>query len=228
VTAPAIVWTQEPLPVDVRVAAALVCRTCNAEEVSCDWRQAPYTRSTEPPSGSNYYLVQPHEAWCPVWTGLVPDPACPDCGAPVYDVDISPGYSLSVPDPVLGTAHIVGTADEVFAHPAARRAGAVDAAKRVKSLDKVTVSPCGHTLRGDDFRRVLVRFVDLRRHRVRAEDDAVIAAAGPLLAAAEQAGQTALADAYRTAVRARSRDASGLLAALRILHPQAETAGPVT
>ncbi len=206
-------WTRERLPdgVDV-VAYGSSCRTCGAggidSEMIRSWRQV--TRSEEPDEVGQY-LIQPHHRWCPVWTGETAELPCPVCGAPVEGYDFENGYSLEVPDALApgGVGHLVGSGDEVFGHPAARYVGATP--KPAPSFSKMLVEPCGHELRGDVAYGVVTRAAEIRANRRRAE---------ALLQAATQAGHSQLVEAYRRAVRSRSRDASGLLAALRLLHPQ--------
>lgn len=146
---------------------------------------------------------------------------CPVCGAPVEHLERCLGYHLEVPDPVHGTAHLVGTADKLFRHPAAVLAASTSP-RREPSLDKVTVSPCGHILLGDTAHRFTARAAELRAEQARTVADTAVADAAELIARAEAVGQPALAEAYVAAVHARSGDARGLLRALRtIVEPAA-------
>jgi hypothetical protein len=213
-------WVREALPDDVRTFCfGELCRTCNQNTLSL---HEAYTRSAEPDPDGQYHL-QPHHDWCPVWTGETPELACPRCGAPVHSYDYSEGVSLEVPHALFGVAHLVGTAEEVYAHPDARYANTMAAPTLEPALSKTTVSPCGHVLKGSDALHVVTRAAELRAEKHRAEADQTIADAQQLLDAAEHAGQHALARAYREAVRGHAATAPGLLAALRLLNT---TGGP--
>jgi hypothetical protein len=210
-------WTRDPLPADVTTATVgPACGTCHSDTYLTDSTMPPLTRSTEPNPADGLYVVQLHQSCCPVWTGETPDLPCPTCGAPVESHEFTPGYSLAVPHPVFGTAHIVGTAQEVFDHPDAVFVPMAEA-EPVPSMDRATVSPCGHVLQGEAAHRFMSRAAELRAVKRRAEAEALIAAAQPLLDSAEAAGQQPLARAYREAVRARSTTAPGLLVALQTL-----------
>lgn len=213
------VWTTDPLPDNVRVfTLAATCTVCRQQTITLTGRpdRIPETRSVDPDPDTGRYLVQPHERWCPVWTGQAPELPCPECGAPVHDYEYAPGYSLAVPDALFGVAHLVGTAEEIFGNPAAR-AVPFNTATLEPSLSTTSVSPCGHILKGAAALKVVTRGAELRAAAARAEADKVIADAQGLLSAAEAAGQPRLADAYRQAVRTRAATAPGLLAALNLL-----------
>lgn len=222
-TTAAPAWTRERLPAGVEVVeiSRAACRTCGPTILGSDMLESWHriTRTVEP-DGSGRYTIQPHQGWCPVWTGDLPDLPCPRCGAPVETIKHERGYSLAIPDARAprGVGHLVGTADEVFGHPAS----VFTQPEPEPSLDQATVGPCGHTFQGAAAHHIIDLGDELRRAHLRDEADVILTGMARLLGAAERAGHGALVEAYRTAVRGRTRDVSGLLAALRILHPDAE------
>jgi hypothetical protein len=216
-------WTREALP-DGAMLVFAACGTCGLDTLTWIDNELVATTRSARPSATGAYLVQPHHDWCPVWTGIEPELPCPQCGAPVWSWDWQPGYSLRIPGPpLLGGGHIVGPAEVVFGHPAARSVP-LSSAKRAPDFDELTVFPCRHVLKGLEGNTVLTRAGALKRAAREWDDQMVLAAAGPLLAAAETAGHAVLADAYRQAVHERTGEMSGLLATLRLLHPAAAQA----
>ena len=212
-------WVVEPLPQGASFTTDMCdgCRQTDLTMTSFGFAEV-VTRTAEPDDGG-VYRVRPHHAWCPVVNGRDPN-GCPVCGAAIASYDWSPGYSVAVPDPLLGVGHLVGPAHEVFAAPAARTITAQP--RREKSFDELTMAPCGHRVRGEDARRVLVAAALSAAQRRAAAAAAVFAEEAALLDACEGAGYATVVQAYKRAVLAGSRDANGLRAALLLLRPDGE------
>lgn len=213
------VMTREPLPDGVgSVRLAPVCPECQQQEVH-DPRTGGLlfaTRSTEPGLDGKY-VVQPHQPWCRLLVDLPADPACPRCGGQVRRYEFHPAYSVAVPHPQFGTAHLVGPAEDVLNHPD-RVHGDV---RREASLDKLTVLPCEHELQGDDAHALMRRAAEIRGELARAAAQVTIDRSAGTLRAAETAGYGDVVAAYRHAVLRGAPDASGILAALHLLADRA-------
>ncbi|MFI2663372.1 hypothetical protein [Micromonospora carbonacea] len=214
-----IAHTREPLPdgANTRMRVGR-CRTCNRTSIEGSSRHGiitPRTRSVEPDADGRYEM-QPHELWCPVWTGETPEVACPHphCGAPVVGLTYRPGYQVRVPwtSPFGNPGTLVGTLDEIDASEAV--GGETTADPR---FDKADLVPCGHTVEGSQAQQVRDLFEQVRDARHRREAEAEIARHAVVLAAADAAGHAVLVEQYRQAVLNGSTDKAGLLAALRTL-----------
>lgn len=223
-------WVRTPLPDNdgaLRMALPFVdCRTCGPATLTHDGDQwGPYTRTVEPDPGTGLYLLQPHQPWCPIWTGKRAELGCPACGAPIEGYDSSWGYRVPVLDPDTGgVKHLVGNANDIL-DPWPQLAPD-EPPTREYTFDRMVLQPCGHTIEGCDAHRLGVRintWLAARRYKAA---EAAIAAYQTLLDAAERATHGMLADAYRGAVHTGSGDASGLLKALILLHPDADKATP--
>lgn len=232
-TVPNIIWTPEPLPAGASIIqTGPACDSCGSPDQHVAVMpggivvQAPMTRSTEPDPTTGFYIVQYHRRWCPQIATDAPTVACPCCGAAVVSYNLARGMCIAVPHPQFGTAHLVGTADEILSHPDARRTDAV--VRHEPSLDRATLEPCGHVLRGGQAQRLLAEVTKAREVLRRAEAEKELAAAADLLVDAVGAGYDTVADAYQAAVYMRSPTAAGLRAALVLLtekHRAGATAG---
>jgi hypothetical protein len=203
-------------PDATQFAVGGACQICLGTDLTWgpDGMSTPVTYSRQPNS-DGLHSMQGHHGWCPVVDTTRPAISCPHCGAGVDTYEYRPGYTLEVPSPIGGTDHLVGTADEIFGAPDARWTD--KSPQRNSSFDEMTVSPCGHTLEGDDVRTVLRAAAKHRASQRVAEVEATLAEHADLLAAVEASGASAVADRYREALQAGSADAAGLLAAMRAL-----------
>ncbi len=191
------------------------CPACGGGEVWSD-RPSNLTYSVQPAS-NGVHTARTHELWCAALRDTTPALACPDCGAEVDSYEHRPGYVLAIPDALAlgGVGHVVGAGDEVLNHP--RAAFAAGPPRPAESFTKVDVEPCGHTIEGSAARELMIAAANFRLEQKRLAAEKVLAADTELLAAAEFGGPRAVADQYRQAVHAGSRDASGLRLALQIL-----------
>jgi hypothetical protein len=216
-------WVRDPLPEGLTTieVSPEPCGTCGSADLTrIDGQWGPVARTARPDPRTGLYMVQAHHEWCPVWTGQLEELACPTCSAPVHDYESRPGYSFLVIDDETGVMRTTaGTVDEVLADLNVRLTHEAPPA-REPQFDKLKLGPCGHVLVGCDAHRMIGRIAHVRARRHRAEADAAIAANQHLLTAAEQAGHEPLAHAYRHAVHAGLRTASGLLKALQLLHDE--------
>lgn len=197
------------------------CRTC------CDASpgisigppgMTPFTRSVEP-DANGQYVIQFHAGWCPVFTGETPELPCPRCGAPIEGHHLARGVIYTVPG-----AGPDGDDGHIMVEGGGETHGRIVPAEYVPTArepwpdgDRLTVIPCRHTLLGDEAHEVLRKAAEIRAHLRAAEHEATIAASADLLTAAETAGHTGLAIAYRDAVRQDDATALGLLTAIRVL-----------
>lgn len=208
---PATTSTQvkAPLPAGHTTMTVGTCPTCHCTEwaVGSD----THTRSDEP-GADGRYVMHPHHDWCPVWTGETPELACTACGAPVLEWDFSAGVQVTVPHagPSGRDDYALGTVDEVGRHM-----GFASKAEPCPEFDQLTVKPCGHELRGHEAHPIMDRLRELRLTWAQREADATLAQHAVLLPGACGAGHANLVELYRRAVYGRSKDAAGLLAAIR-------------
>ncbi len=211
-----LAWTSEPLPDGAQILV-MSCQTCHAERLTVEKSGfvEPISRTVEPVG--ERYLVMPHHRWCPIVCGADQVNGCPQCGAAIKGLDFSPGYTLAVPEPLLGggVGHLVGPAEEILSD--LRVALAEGPPERAQSHDEAKLSPCGHLFRGDDAHEARRRFGVVVEQREQARAEEVLAADAQLLAAAEKAGYSKLVLAYRQAVRGHRGTVSGLRVALHVL-----------
>ncbi len=140
---------------------------------------------------------------------------CPTCDTPIDGYEHENGLKLTDPHagPFGGPGTLLGTWDEV---KHGERIGVT--IEQAPEFGTVTLDPCGHTFRGwEGGTELLARIYEARGHYMAARADATIAAQADLLAAAEANGAGAVAERWRQAVRSRSNEQSGLLAALKTL-----------
>jgi hypothetical protein len=193
------------------------CPTCGPADIQISsgdgWRNV--TRSRDPgPDGR--YEIHPHQEWCPVLTGETPEVACLDCGAPVFGWDESPGVIVTVPHagPNGMDGHLLGAMDEVQDKPFGMFG---TTRKPAPDFDRVTVQPCGHDHRGSRAHQMLLAIRTARAEQAHREAEAIFAEHAELLEFVDGSEFSKLADRYRTAVRAGSGEAFGLLTAMRTL-----------
>ncbi len=192
------------------------CPLCGPADIHISsgdgWRNV--TRSQDPgPDGR--HEVHPHLDWCPVLTGETPEVACLDCGAPVMEWTESPGIVVTVPGagPNLTDGHWLGAADE----EPDRLAIWGSERKPAPDFDRVTVRPCGHDHRGSRAHEMLLAIRTVKAEQANREAEEMFARHAAVTDAAEAAGHIELVLRWQNAVRTGSREAVGLLAALRIV-----------
>lgn len=215
--APDLPQTRDPLPAGVTVTTiGGPCRTCGPADIvfSLDnsWTRLT-TRSVDPgPDGR--YVIQGHNDWCPVWSGKQPRVAAPCCGAPVRSFHVTYAYWIVVPGagPNGSDGYHLSTGDTE-----ARWGALASKRERAPQFDKATLHPCGHTVEGDDVRRVATDVNAAVAADRATTAEAAIERHQDVLTAAEAAGYEALAERYRAAVRGGDKTAAGLLEALRTL-----------
>jgi hypothetical protein len=215
-----IAMTRDPLPGDVKARLNLGgCPICHRDEMtvthSSPADSTPTTRSVEPDEDGTY-LIQPHRPWCPAWTGETPRLACPRCGAPIEGIEVERGAWLKVAGagPNGQPGHIEATPENL-----ARYGGFDTEIIPAPDMDVATVTPCGDVARGSTAHDVIRMFAQARQDIAAEEAAARIAVHAELLTAARASGADALVDAYEAAERASSKDAPGLLAAIRLATP---------
>lgn len=205
---------KDPLP-EGATATPGTCPTCSCTELRIIEREHNATRSAEPMADGRYE-IHPHFDWCPVLSGVTPEVACLECGAPVWDIGHSPGVVLTMPNagPYGRDDHWVGSRDD----PGYRQNGRwATNEKAAPDFDKVTVGPCGHVHEGPrahEQMAVMSRFLQAQAEREATDE---FARHEGLTAAVEAAGMGVLVERWRHAVRTGSVEAVGLLAAIRVV-----------
>jgi hypothetical protein len=193
------------------------CPTCGPADIQISsgegWQNV--TR-TQDPGPDGRYEIHPHHDWCPVLTGETPEVACLDCGAPVMEYDHSPGVIVTVPHagPNGMDGHLLGAMDEIQDKPFGTFG---TTRKPAPDFDRVTVRPCGHDHRGPQAHQMLLAIRTARAAQANREAEALFAEHAAVTDGAEAAGHGEVVQRWRQAVRSGSREASGLLAAIKVL-----------
>ncbi len=211
--------TRDPLPGPATCVIGETCPTCNRTEIasnSTDGWEQPMTRSVEP-DNEGRYSMQPHEPWCPVGTEQEPARVpCPQCGTQMTEIEFRPGREVQVEEIgpngelVKGWLDIDAADRHPFASPFTK-------SRRAQWLDSAVVGPCRHFLRDNAARQAYTVFLEAKQEIANEEAVATLAQHADLIEAARAHGGSAVVDAYATALRSGSREASGLLAAIRAL-----------
>lgn len=193
------------------------CPTCGPADIQISSGEGWYnvTRSQDPgPDGR--YEVHPHLDWCPVLTGETPEVACLDCGAPVTEWSESPGVILTMPNagPHGRDDHWLGNVEDPGY---VRNSSWASKREPAPDFDRVTVKPCRHEHEGRRAHEMLLAIRTVKAEQAKREAEALFAEHAAVTDAAEAAGHTELVLRWQGAVRSGSREAAGLLAAIRIV-----------